>query len=257
MAGAPHGDRSLSVAIPAYNEAGNLEAAVRSAVEAARKFDDFEILIVNDGSKDNTAEVADGLTALDPHIKVFHHEVNQGFAAAYRTALAQARMRYFTFVPGDGEVRPESIRAIFGAVGQADLVVPYHATPWARPWFRRGLTWGSTMEINWLFGWRLRYYQGPTVYPTALARALPHKAKGFFFATEMLVHALSLGCSWVEIGLAHHERTYGRSKAVAWKNIADAERTILRLWWGIRIRQSKAVVAATEIPTDLVETIEA
>lgn len=146
---------------------------------------------------------------------------------------------------------PESIKAIFAAVGEADLVVPYPATPWARPWLRRALTWGSTAELNWLFGWRMRYFQGPTVYPTALAQALPHKADGFFFATEMLVNALSAGCSWVEVGLAHRERTYGRAKVVSWKNIVNEEFTILRLWWTIRIR------VATQIPVEFVETVEA
>src|SRR6185503_5684129 len=102
---------------------------------------------------------------------------------------------------------------IFEAVGKADLVVPYHATPWKRTLLRRTLTWTCTTELNILFGWHLPYYQGPVVYPTELARRLPRKTRGFFFATEMLVNAMATGGSWIPVGLVHQERAYGRSKA--------------------------------------------
>ncbi|MBV9327045.1 MAG: glycosyltransferase family 2 protein [Chloroflexi bacterium] len=236
--------RTISVFVPAYNESRNLAGAVHDALAACRDFDDYEILIVNDGSLDSTGAVADQLAATLDHVRVIHHPTNRGFGAAYGTALAAARMSYFTFVPGDHEVAPESVSAIFDQVGRADLVVPYHGTPWKRPLFRRGLTWVATTQVNLLFGWHLKYYQGPAVYPTQLARVLPRTVRGFYFATEMLVHALAAGYSWVEIGLTHQERTYGRSKAVAWSNIANAQFTILRLWWDIRIRRRSNVPRA-------------
>lgn len=227
--------RTLSVLVPAYNEAQNLGPAVQDVLTAGAGLDDLEVLIVDDGSTDGTREVAEQLARAHPRVLALHHERNRGFVAAYDTAVAQARMSYFTFVPGDHEVASESVRNIFAAIGSADLVVPYHATPWRRPWLRRVLTWVCTTEVNVLFGWRLRYYQGPVVYPTALARALPRQARGFFFATEMLVNALDAGYSFKEVGLAHQERAYGRSKAVAISNIVDAEKTIVRLWWTIRV----------------------
>ena len=228
--------RTLSVVVPAYNEMGNLENAVKDVVHALRTFDDFEVIIVNDGSQDSTGEVADRLAATIDRIRVIHHEGNRGFSASYQTGLANARMAYFTFVPGDHEVALESVEGIFDAVGRADLVVPYHGTPWNRAWHRRVLTWICTTQLNVLFSRHLHYYQGPTVYPTALARVLPNHTSGFFFATEMLVNALLMGYSWIEVPLTHHERTYGRSKAVKTSNIVNAQLTILRLWWNLRIR---------------------
>jgi glycosyltransferase involved in cell wall biosynthesis len=233
--------RTISVLVPAYNEARNLEGAVRDAIQAAASFEAFEILIVNDGSTDDTPAVAERLAQEIPQVKLIHHPRNLGFARAYRTALEHAQMSYFTFVPGDHEVAAESVQDIFGAVGNADLVVPYHGTPWKRPMFRRVLTWICTTELNLLFGWRFKYYQGPTVYPTALARQLPNTVPGFFFATEMLVHAIDAGYSWIEVGLTHQERAYGRSKAVAWSNIVNAEKAILRLWFDIRVRNRRVV----------------
>jgi glycosyltransferase involved in cell wall biosynthesis len=233
--------RTLSVLVPAYNERDNLEAAVRDVLTVLAGFADGEVLIVDDGSTDGTAEVADRLALQHPRVRAFHHPRNLGFAAAYTTALAEARMGYFTFVPGDHEVTLDSLERIFGAVGSRDLVIPYHGTPWKRTRFRRALTWICTTQFNVLFGWRLRYYQGPTVYPTLLARALPRRARSFFFAAEMQVHALAAGCSYVEVGLTHQERAYGRSKAVALSNIVEAQKTILRLWWLIRVRKQGIV----------------
>ena len=227
--------RSISVVVPAYNELGNLEGAVHDALRAVSGFDEHELIIVNDGSRDGTRELADRLAAELPHVRVVHHERNRGFAQAYRTGLKNARMAFVTFVPGDNEVAAESVQVILDAVGRADLVIAYHGTPWNRTWHRRLLTWICTTQLNVLFGHRLRYYQGPTVYPTALAQALPITTHGFFFATEMLVHALALGNSWVEIPLTHRERTYGHSKAVALSNIVNAQLTIVRLWWNVRV----------------------
>lgn len=248
--------RTLSVLIPAYNEAQNIEAAVRDVLDAAAGFQEVEVLVVNDGSTDGTGEVADRLARDMPQVSAIHHPRNQGFAAAYRTGLQRARMQYFTFVPGDHEVAPESVRDIFAAIGTYDLVVPYHGTPWKRAWHRRVLTWVCTTEFNVLFGWRLKYYQGPTVYPTTLARALPLTAHGFFFVAEMLVHALEAGYSFTEVGLTHQERVYGRSKAVALPNIVDAEKTILRLWWDVRVRRQRAVPRVSrDTPSNALEGV--
>ena len=232
--------RTMSVVVPAYNEMGNLEGAVKDVVQALRTFDDYEVIVVNDGSKDGTGEVADRLAATIDRVRAIHHERNRGFSASYQTGLKNARLAYFTFVPGDHEVAFESVEAIFDAVGKADLVIPYHGTPWNRAWHRRILSWICTTQLNILFSRRLKYYQGPVVYQTELARILPINTNGFFFATEMLVNALLMGYSFLEVPLTHHERAYGQSKAVKPSNIVNAQLTILRLWWCLRIRGAVA-----------------
>jgi glycosyltransferase involved in cell wall biosynthesis len=249
--------RTISVLIPAYNEALNLEGSVWDALAACSDFEDYEILIVDDGSTDGTGALAEQLATTLDGVRVIHHTTNRGFGAAYSTALAEARMSYFTFVPGDHEIARESVRQIFAGVGNADLVVPFHATPWKRPFARRALTWVSTTQVNILFGWNLKYYQGPVVYPTKLARLLPRTTPGFYFATEMLVHGLDAGYSYVEIGLTHNERTYGRSKAVAWSNAASAQWTIMKLWWQIRVRRKNDVRRAIQTePTEPTGALE-
>lgn len=234
MAGPP---RSLSVFVPAHNEAKNLEGALTDIIEAAEATTpDYELLVVDDGSTDGTGELADRLAAADPRIHVIHHAEKRGIANGYRTALARAGGQNFAFLPGDREVDAASIRSIFGAIGSADLVVPYHANPAARAPHRRLMTSICTVVLNTLFRHRLRYYQGPTVYPTALARAVQGRSQGFFFLTEMLLEALERGHSYIEVGLIHRERAFGRSKAVSLRNIWGALLVILGAWWRLRVR---------------------
>ncbi len=204
---------------------------------------DYEVLLVDDGSTDGTGEVADTLARANPRVRVVHNPTKRGLAAGYRTALDLATKEYFAFIPGDREINVASIRSIFEAIGSADLVVPYHANQRARAWHRRVLTRVSTGLINLLFRKGLRYYQGPTVYPTALARTLPSETRGFFFLAEMLLSALDRGCTYVEVGLLHQERAFGKSKAVTLSNMATALRAVFGTWWTLRVRRAQVPVA--------------
>ena len=230
--------RRVSVFLPAFNEVKNLEGAVLDIVWAAEGvLAEYEILVVNDGSTDGTRELADRLAHENPRVRALHQPRNMGIAAAYERALDEAKLDHFSFLAGDGEIARESVRSILAAVGRADIVAPYHQNPRARQVHRRFLTWASTTLVNVLFGLRMHYYQGPCIYPVALARALPKTEGGFYFLTQMLIHALHAGYSCVEVGLTHVERTAGRSKAVSLTNILKALRAIARVWWAIYVRR--------------------
>ncbi len=220
-------DRRVSIIVPAYNEAPTLEAVVAEIIAAAEaRLDDWEILIVDDGSTDQTGLLADHLAQQHRHVRALHHAHNRGIAAAYATGLGAAMLDYVTFVGADGEIHPRSIRRLFATIGTADLIIPYHATPQARQWHRRILTRISTALVNHLFGFHLRYFQGPVIYPTALARRLPKTARGFYFLTEMLVHALTEGYGYTEVPLFHRARQAGESQGVSVGNIIRALWTI-------------------------------
>jgi dolichol-phosphate mannosyltransferase len=229
--------RCVSIFVPAYNEVEQLEGAIADIAAAAdAALEDYEILLVDDGSTDGTGPLADRLAERRPKLSVIHQETNQGIAAGYARAVAAASFEYFGFLPADREIEPGSIKSILAAVGTAEIVAPYHGNPQARQAYRRVLTYVSTGLVNRIFGLRMRYFQGPCVYPTEVARALPKTAGGFYFLTQMLVHALCAGHTYVEVPLMHQDRAHGRSKAVSWRNILRALRTIAGLWWAIRIR---------------------
>lgn len=229
-------DRRLSIILLAYNEFGNLAGAVRDVQAAATVLDNYEIIIVDDGSTDGTGRLADEISACNPDIRVLHHDVNRGLRAGYETGLDAARMPYAVWLPTDREMTAASIQRIFGAVGTADIVSIYHGNPAAREWFRRLLTFVSTLEMNLLFGHSLRYFQGTNVYPTTLARSLPRTETGFFVMAEMYLAALDHDLSVLEVPITHQGRTYGTSNAVSWSRIWHAQMAVMRFWWRLRMR---------------------
>jgi glycosyltransferase involved in cell wall biosynthesis len=228
--------RTVSIIVPAYNEQGNVCGAVSDILTAARdaRLDAFEVILVDDGSTDGTWALMKLLERTRwSTVSAYRHPENRGLKAAYENVV---------WFPSDLEMARESIRDILAAIGTADLVIPYHGNPSARPWFRRLLTWGSTLQLNVALGHRLRYFQGTLALPTEMARRLPRTESGFFFAAEMLSWALEEGPAYVEVPLVHQERTYGVSKAVSWKAIWRAQCLIARL--AFRIHAERAALLA-------------
>lgn len=228
---------SVSVVIPGRNEEGNLKPCfevVSSVLDDL--FAEWEIIIVDDGSTDETGVLADRLASEHTRVQVLHLE-GGGFAEAYRRGAAVATGRYVALIPGDNEIQTLSVRAIFEAVGTADLVVPVTANQYDRPWLRRTLSRSFTGMVNACFGHGFRYYQGPTVYPAELLRRLPVTTRGFAFLCEMLVRALGAGYRAVEVPMYLQPRAAGTSKAVSVYNIVTSLRTLAVLVWDVKIRR--------------------
>ena len=228
----------LSIVIPARNEEGNLKPCVETVLGALDGVtDDYEIIIVNDGSTDGTGALAERLAAELRGVRAVHNARGLGFARAYRHGAGLATKPYVGLIPGDNEIQPASMRAIFEAVGDADIVVPFTANQEIRPWLRRVLSRTFTRTVNFLFGFDLRYYQGPCVYPAGVLRTLPVTTWGYAFLTEMLVRALASGQRRVEVPMFIQVRRFGVSRAVTVRNVLAALKTVSRLFWDVKVRR--------------------
>lgn len=220
--------RTISVILPALDEAGNLEGAVRDArAAAAQVFEDYEILVVNDGSTDETGRIANSLEAELSHVRVFHHERHLGVGAAIRTGLEHARMAYVGWLPGSHTVPLESVQRLFAAVGTADVVASYDESPPAGTWERI-----ATEELNLLSKQQLRGYFGPAIYPTELARQLQGVMVNAVFVAELLVHAALDGHTITSVPIARQQREYGQPDPFGFRDLARATGAVYRIWWG-------------------------
>lgn len=232
--------RTLSVIMPALNEEGNLAAAAATVLGAiGDRFTDSELLIFNDGSRDRTGAIADELAARDTRIRVIHNPRNMGFGYTYTRGVELARLEYVAMFPGDNEIPGDAIQTILGAVGSADIVIPYVSTPAVRAWSRRVISAAFVGLINGLFGLRLRYFNGPCVHRRSLLMSVPMRTHGFAYMAAILIRLIRSGCSYVEVPMRLQMRQHGRSKAFKPKNVASVLTTIAGLFWEVRIRDRK------------------
>lgn len=228
----------VSFVVPAYNEAENLENTIKSIEQAAAgALADYEIVVVDDGSNDDTAEVAFALARENPRIRVFRHEKNRGFGEAFKTGVYYARLPYVMRVCGDDSVPWQSLKAILERIGSADLVIPFTSNPAFRPLHRRALSRAYTALLNWLSGYNLPYYNHCVVFKKSDITSIKIVSKGFAHQAEALVKVLWLGRDYVTVGVEDRARPHGKSKALRLSNFCDALLTLAHLWLKSRRRK--------------------
>ena len=242
---ATDGAHSVSVFVAAYNEAENLGPTVETL---CRAFDgivsDFEIIVVDDGSTDGTSEIADRLAETLPFVRAIHDPGNKGLGYGWQRAIEAASKRLFVFVPGDNTWPYPSLRDLFASIGRADIVTSYPTNPEIPGWGRRLVSATFTAGLNLLFGLRLRYYHGLTLYPTEFLRANAITTFGFASMSEALLRAIHHGYSVVAVPCKIEERASGRSKALSLLNLRSVIGTLFWLFVDLRLRARRGRHAA-------------
>ena len=242
--------RSISVLVPVLNEEGNLRQTVERLLDALTiTIEDFEIILVDDGSSDGTPALADALAREHSTVRVLHNARNMGLGYCYARGYKEASKAFFVYIPGDNTWPHRSFVELFGNLGRADVVTSYALNPEVRPAGRRWLSCAYTRLLNVLFGRSLRYFNGLTIYPVEFLRREPATTFGFGFQAEVLLKALFSGLSYIEVGLPIDERTAGGSKAISARNFASVASTVSRLWLDlIVLRRWRAGASLLDTP---------
>lgn len=222
--------RDVTVVIPAYNEEKNIEAAIDSVVGAVCGVaDDYEIIVVNDGSRDRTGDLAEEKAKRNPKINVLHNEENYGYGYAFSRGVREATKSYVTGFPGDNDASSDSLRRMILEIKDEDLLLSYMANTGARPLWRRFVSRAFVIFMNLLFGLRLRYYNGLIISRRHVIQSTPIKSTGLATIAEFIVRALKNGHSYREVAFEHTGRKGGASTALRFSNIKSVVRTILIL----------------------------
>jgi glycosyltransferase involved in cell wall biosynthesis len=231
---------SMTVIVPAFNEAENLEATVREVLDAVgRGFDDYEILIFDDASRDGTAAIADRLAADHAGVRVFHNSSNRGLGWNYRAGVRQARMERVMLVNGKHDVDAASLRAILARRHDADLVVPYPVNAEDRSWARRVVSRSFTRLMDLLSGYRLRYYNDSVVHRTAQVRELTLRTNSYAYTAEALIKALRRGRTHVEVPIRCRFGAAGRTRAFRPRNVLGVGVFLLCLLYDLYVRRER------------------
>lgn len=227
---------SITVFVPALNEQWNLESAVASIWgEICSVFDDWEIIICNDGSTDRTGEIAEKIRSYDPRIRVIHHSTSQNVGASYLEAVRRAEKEFFVMFPGDNENDAEDMHKLFSMAGSADMIVPYTVNTEVRPLWRQFTSRLFVMLLNAISGCRIRYYNGTVLHRTELLRQCQIQSKGFGYQAEIILDLICRGFSFKEVGVRIRGRSARRSRAFGLDNLWDVSRFLWRIFLRYRV----------------------
>jgi glycosyltransferase involved in cell wall biosynthesis len=227
--GAPALD-GLSVVLPCHDEEANVAAAVRMASGVARQHAHaHEIIVVDDGSGDETLAVATRLAAADPAVRVIRHRHNLGYGAALRTGIAAARQPWVLLTDADLQFDLEELAGFLPFTADHELVVGYRldrSDPLGRVLAARA--WNGLVERAFRLGVRDVDCAFKLVRRDLL-EGLELEADGAMISTELLVRCRARGGRVQELGVHHRPRTAGRQSGTSPRVVARAFRELVEL----------------------------
>jgi len=228
---------SLTAFFPAYNDQHTIEGIVRQVAEEMRKVTkNFEVLVVDDGSKDQTGVILDRLATDLPFLRVIHHERNLGYGAALITGFKNARKDLIFYTDGDGQY---DVRELHNLLAQQkpniDLVNGYkvkRADAWYRIWigamYRKAMRWAfrlSIRDVDCDFRLFRRY-----VFET-----ISLESRSGVICVEMAKKFEQAGFRMTEVPVSHYPRMHGRSEFFRVRHLVFTFKGLLKIWWTLVI----------------------
>ena len=228
----------LSYFFPAHNEAANVRGLVAEALATLPTLAErFEIVIVDDGSRDATPAIADELAAAHPEVRAVHHPTNLGYGAALRTGVAAARFGFIAFTDGDRQFHVDDLGRLIERMGppgptSPDVVVGYRikrADPLARTVYANLYRLANRI----FFGLAVRDVDcACKLFRRAALDGIAVESGGAFFSAELLIKLRAVGRRIVEVGVPHYPRTAGSPTGAKPQVVFRA----MRDFWALRIR---------------------
>ncbi len=218
----------ISATLPAYNEEANVPRTVGALVSVLEALGaDYEIIVVDDGSRDRTAEVTRELAQANPRVRLVQHRVNQGYGAALHTGFEAATKELVFLTDSDAQFDVGELAKLLPLLDGADMVIGYRA-PRRDPFIRRLNGWGWTGLGNLLFGYVARDVD--CAFKLFRREILDHihiDSRGATFSLEFLVRTRRAGYKIRETPVRHLPRTAGRQTGARLSVILRAFRELL------------------------------
>jgi glycosyltransferase involved in cell wall biosynthesis len=223
------------VGVPCYNEAGNLEKVTENVVKKLSEiFDDFEVILVDDGSSDDTGKIADKLAEMYPQVRVVHHEVNRGYGGAVKSGYYAARKELVCLYPGDGQFDISEITRMLPIMDKADIAATYRIDR-RDPFHRKVNQFLYNKAIWFLFGIPLRDIDcGFKLMKSKIFKTIELETTGALIDAEFYFKCKRKGFTYIEAGVTHLPRTEGASTGAKIGVIFHAIYEIIKFWWKIR-----------------------
>lgn len=212
----------ITVIMPALNEELCLAAGVANVLEGFERYAiRGELLIVNDGSSDRTAQIAEELACLHDCINVLHHQTPQGIGSSFMDGVGCAKGEMVVYVPGDGENDAAEILRYLPLMDHVDIVVPFVVNRGVRPWHRRLLSTTFHNIVSFTSSLSLKYMNGNVIYRKSILDGLKLKSCGFFYQAELLLKTIGSGYLYAEVPYIQLRRIGGSSKSTTLSSLFE------------------------------------
>jgi len=237
---------SFTFIVPALNEEKNLPAVVGEIAGHAELSGvrDYEVIIIDDGSADATAAVAEGLCARHGNISLLRNAQRKGVGKSFLMGVNAARKDYCLIVPGDNEFDldffPEAVDRL--AADGSHFIITYLENPHVRPLHRRVLSTLYIRLFNILFSTGFKYTNGIVIYPTEWIRSVKLDSGGYTFQSEALLKVHREGKRFVQIAMKTRPRRHGKSKIFSIRVLAEVVVSLIRMK-----REKRTPVTASDI----------
>ncbi len=224
----PRHPLSLSIFFPCHDEEGNVERVTLEALEVGRQVAaELEVIIVDDGSRDGTAAIADRLAATHAEVRVVRHDSNQGYGAALRSGFRAATGDWIFYTDGDGQFDLSQLHEFLPLLEEADVFTGYRAER-EDTWLRKV----NAAAWNWLVRLVFRIEVKDVdcafkIFPRTFIEATPIISNGFMIDTELLARARGQGLTISQRPVTHLPRVAGSACGGDWRNIVKAFRELL------------------------------
>jgi glycosyltransferase involved in cell wall biosynthesis len=231
---------SLSVFFPAYNDGGTVASLVIRAMQTARRLTpDFEVIVVNDGSSDATAQILEELARVYPALRVVHHPTNRGYGGALQSGFAAATKEAVFYTDGDAQYDPAEMELLWQRLTpEVDLVNGYKISR-SDPLHRVIIGRIYHHVVKLLFGLRMRDVDCDfrMMRRAIFERVRLEKTSGVI-CLEMMKKIQDAGFRLVEVPVHHYHRAYGRSQFFNVPRIWRTALDVMKLWLELVVRRS-------------------
>jgi glycosyltransferase involved in cell wall biosynthesis len=239
----------LSVFFPAYNDSGTIASMVIRAVQAASELTlDYEVIVVDDGSSDATAAVADELARTYSHVRVIHHERNRGYGGALQTGIRAATKELIFYTDGDAQYDPAELVLLWRSLTpDADIVNGYKISR-SDPLHRIIIGRLYHHIVSVMFGLKMRDVDCDfrLMRRSMFERIDLEKTSGVI-CLEMMKKVQDAGFRMVEVPVHHFHRAYGKSQFFNFRRIVKTGIDVMRLWYVLVIRRQHRRSAAASV----------
>ena len=230
---------SLTAVFPAYNDGGTIASMVAAAWIALKQVtEDFEIIVINDGSSDYTSIMLEETATRYPELRVITHPVNQGYGAALRTGFSAATKEWVFYTDGDSQYNPlELVNLVNALQDDVDVVNGYKLTR-NDSWIRILIGRAYHYFVKILFGIRIRDVDCDfRLIPKKILEEIELKSNRGAICLELVKKIQDAGYTFAEVPVNHYSRKYGVSQFfVPWRIIRTL-RQLAKLYWMLVIRK--------------------